>query len=305
MTIMPINRLISELDNIQYESKYCCFSTCENKPINSHTIPENFLYKINSDLLNVMTLEPRVYWIMKNAENNTLTNVDKEKFSTFKGFCIDHDTRLFFKLDNFEGKINSEIALLVHYRNICYGIHHIHLQMLKEKHLRKQNFIGSNNLYGDIYTLIKSDRLYNRLRYCLDEHIKRKKIMEKMIKNNQFDSIDYFVMSGSLINPIFCGRSSIVLHENENIFKFPGYSYMPWVSYISLINGNTSYLPFCWLKEDKNYSKQAFQKMEHSTHREIATLLAYGASDAVALDRGLFEEQKLTINLIANKYRVY
>jgi succinate dehydrogenase flavin-adding protein (antitoxin of CptAB toxin-antitoxin module) len=85
----------SEFDNLYFESKSCCYTGCLGKPIISHTIPENYLYKLNQPLTKVLTFQPRLGRIVKKFSPQHVIKIDKSRFSTFKGFCESHDNDLF------------------------------------------------------------------------------------------------------------------------------------------------------------------------------------------------------------------
>ncbi|HAT2138624.1 TPA: hypothetical protein ACT9LS_002112 [Legionella pneumophila] len=304
---MPIERLMSECDNIQYASKTCCYTGCSNSPITSHTISENYLYKLNKDLTKVLTFQPKIGQVAKKYNPQHVTKVDKKKFSTFVGFCEAHDNDLFSLLDNFNGKMNKEKAALVHYRNICYGISHIKTQKYRERHVAQQNYMQQNGEIDSesILPLLKNGALQVRLSYCLQEHLQRKRILEKAIKSKDFESIDFIEIEGGGNNPIFSGRSSYLMHPRNKLFDFPGYAFMPWVSYMTLLTHTSNHLVFCWLKSDKKHSRALGNIIKNKEFKNTLAILAYGSSDSFAIEESVLASHAATIEKVIESFRVY
>lgn len=288
--IMKIEKLISEIDEIQYSDKRCCYGTCSNPPIRSHTISENFLYKLSNDLTNVITFEPAMSLIVNKQNPKLVRNVNKKRFSTFTGFCSIHDVKLFKPIDLFDGQINNEIAMLIHYKNICYGINHIKTQQLRLCHMSAQNYVQDklSDTNGDkIIMSFKNNSLSLRLDYCLSQYLLRKQQLEHMIESREFNRIKFHVLHGCLNNPIFCGRSSYLLHKNHGLFKTSGYSYMPWITYMTLLTNN---LVFCWLKNDEAYAKRLNILLKNEDSKKIIEVLAYACSDAFAVEKNFYRK---------------
>ncbi len=257
---MPLKHLLSQLDNLTYKNPKCFFPGCQSTPINSHTIPENFLYKMHNDLTQVLTFHPLIAFFTDKAASARIKQIDKSQFSTFPGFCSTHDEGIFKPIDQYNGKLDNEKAALVHYRNICYGIYHIETQRLRLEYVANQIFIPdeSSSKKGIKKTLeqIKSGILLCRLNSCLNQHLQRKELLEEMIIAGNFNKIDYQMLSGGLNNPIFCGRSSYLLHKDNGLFKKDGYPYFPWISYMTLLTKHENHLVFCWLKKDNAHAKR-------------------------------------------------
>ncbi len=306
--IMNIAKLVSEIDGIQYRDIKCCYDKCPNQPITSHTIAENYLYKLNKDLTKVLTFEPAILSIISKQPPELTRKVDKKKFSTFTGFCNNHDHGIFKLIDSYDGKMTKEKAALLHYRIICYGINHIKTQLLRLQHMSEQNYMQdeSAGMGGTkIVTLIKKGFLARRLNYCLKQHLIRKGKLEKMITSDKFENIEYLVIPGSLNNPIFCGRSSHLLNKNHGIFKLPGYSYMPWLTYMTLLTNETNHLVFCWLKSDKKHAKRLNNLLKKETSKTIIEVLAYACSDGFAVEESFYDKHCSTIDTVIKKFRVY
>lgn len=305
---MPIQKLISECDNLYYESRKCSYTGCSKPSILSHTIPENYLKKLNEPLTEVLTFQSKIGKISNQNKPQYLVEIDKSKFSTFKGFCESHDNDLFLSIDNFNGEMNREKATLNHYRNICYGVNHIKTQMLREGHISNQNYRQeTNNDEGvAINKLLKQRSLKTRLSYCLNEHLSRKVALEKRIKSRNFEEIEFIEIQGSINgNPIFSGRSSYLMHKDHNLFDYAGYSFMPWITYQTLLTYESNHLVFCWLKKDSNRSRYLRKILNKNSFENTLAVLAYGCSDSLALTKNHFKIHHPHIEELILNFRVY
>lgn len=306
---MKIENLMSNMDKIaaKFHGEICSFGRCQQPPIRSHTIPENYLYKLDDDMTKILTFQPAMTLVYKN-QSKRLKKINKDQFSTFYGFCKDHDCELFKLIDLYNGEMNKEKAVLIHYKNICYGINDIKARQLQVQHMAKQNFVSDeseNKEHGEIDKILKNGSLLKRLNYCLSAHLHRKKQLEDMIRSKKYDEIEYRVLWGSLNDPCFCGRSSYLLHDKHKFFQGRGYSYMPWVTYMTLLTNNANHLVFCWLKEDRDYTKRLRMIINKKGSKEIIAVLAYACSDALAIRESLHREYSPIINAVIEKFRVY
>ncbi|MGA2655193.1 MAG: hypothetical protein ABSF18_04360 [Gammaproteobacteria bacterium] len=311
--VMPFTKLISEIIDRPFISDKCCFGYCQNKPIISHTIPENFLYKICNDLNKVLMFRPSIDLIMKQP-TQSMSRVDKSKFSTFKGFCSTHDHDLFKLIDTFNGEMDQEKAALIHYKNICYGINHIKTQQLILEHVSKQNYrtnleVGQNTITpGDnVFEGIKDGTWANRLEYCLKEHELRKKILEEMIGTGDFSTVIFYeFINGGIDNPIFCGRSSFLMHQDSKFFEKPGYAYMPWITYMSLRSTDKNNLVFCFLKNDERHANYFHKLINQNTFlKETLLSLIYAYSDSLAIKESQYKDYSAEIDSIIREQRIY
>lgn len=304
---MPIQHLISRMNRIGIHPKTCCFGSCINPPIFSHTISENQLYKLHPDLQQLLTFDPDINSLLKHPQTIQLIKIIADKFSTFPGFCNDCDTKLFRLIDNYGGAINNEIATLIHYRVISYGIHHIKMQLRAERLVSSQQFQGNtdnpNIKIG--HRKLKKGAFTRRLNYCLNAHEIRKKMLEDAICQNKFESINFIATPGSLDNPIFCGRSSILLHENDGFFREDGYTFMPWITYMTLRTNSTNCLVFCWLKQDGSRIDGLTNLINTGNFKEVIAKLAYGYSDAMAIKADHYNKHAASIDYIIKNCRTY
>ncbi|WP_133126813.1 hypothetical protein [Legionella nagasakiensis] len=306
--IMPIERLISECDNLYFESKKCCFTGCSRESIVSHTIAENYLSKLNQPLTKVLTFQPRIGRIVKKYAPQYVMKIDKSRFSTFKGFCESHDNDLFKLIDNFNGEMDKEKAALVHYRNICYGIYHIKTQQLREKHLAQQNYTYDASVDEGIAIkeLLEKGHLKARLAYCLQEHLSRKALLEKIMNSGKFEEVEFIEIKGDLNNnPIFSGRSGYLLHRKHRLFDHLGYSSMPWITYQTLLTTNCNHLVFCWLKKDRNHSKYFKKILRNLNFESTLAALAYSCSDSLAVTEDHYNTHIVAIDTLIKEFRVY
>jgi hypothetical protein len=304
---MPITRLIAETDKYLYKNDTCYYGACPNQPITSHTIAENYLYKLDVDLRKVLTFQGRLLRLVTKPDVS-LVPVDQRKFSTFNGFCSLHDSGLFSQIDSFNGDMSKEKAALIHYRNICYGVSHIRTQQLKERHIFNQNYTqheSSDLAIKKVVKLLKGNALARRLSYCLDQHLLRKKRLEVILASGNFEDISYFEVRGDLDNPIFSGRSSYLMHPKHNIFKYEGYSFMPWVTYMTLLTKYENRLVFCWLKEDNVYTKYFMRLLQKQPGKDVLAVLAYACSDSFAVAESYYSRHASTITEIIRNFRLY
>ncbi len=303
--IMPVERLMSECDNIHFKSPTCCYRSCSADPIRSHTIPENYLYKLNKDLIKVLTYQPRISRVLKELRPQYVMKVDKEEWSTFIGFCNVHDSNLFKSIDLFNGEMDKEKAALIHYRNICYGIHHIQTQLMRERHISQQHYDGEGTLeVNEIVKNLENRSFNDRLTYCLEEHLLRKKLLENMIESGDFDEMNFVEIAGGIENPIFSGRSTYLLHKNNELFDSPGYSYMPWITYTTLLTGRANHLVFCWLEDDKKHTEH-FNNLINGQFKKVLEVLAYACSDSFAISEDFYNKHSHAIDEIIIKFRTY
>ncbi len=305
--ISPREKLLADLGNIKYESKKCCYSLCQDKPINSHTIAKNYLYKLHSDLREILTFEPSsVSRVPSGTNPRYFRPIDKQKFSTFFGFCGQHDNKLFELIDAFDGRLDQEKAALIHYRNICYGVNHIETGLLRLQHISQQRYAGESTIETNKIKL-KLDRsdYKHRLIYCLKEHKQRKATLEHMIHSRDFGLINFSEIHLGLEQPLFSGRSVRLLHPKNNFFRCDGYCYMPWLTYMTLRTSYSSHLVFVWLEKDKKFSNNLNYVLKQEVAlKSIIGGLAYSCSDALAIRKEFYEERQFLFTE-AQRYRVY
>ncbi len=305
---MHIANLTSEMDDYEYQGDTCCYDNCTKSPILSHTISRNYVYKLNSDIRKVLMLQQKITPLRSKPNPNLVRKINIEKFACFTGFCSDHDYLLFKILDMFDGKMDKEKAVLVHYRNICYGINHIKTQMLREARMAAQCHVqgeSSDTSANNLIKMLKKRYFANRLKYCLEQHEIRKLHLEQMIQSKKFDDIRCIEFRGELNNPIFCGRSSYLLHQKNKFFSQHGYSYMPWLSYTTLLTDIENHLVFCWLKVDEQHAKLFTRPVKNELSKDDIATLAWACSDAFAIEEEIYTKHKTAIDTAIKKLRVY
>ena len=297
MKQLPTRHLIDTTSKITSPKEKCKFLDCDKNPINSHTIPTNMLNKMCPNPSDISIFK---HEITKSEDVIIIEKkpINKTKFSAFSGFCSDHDSNLFKMIDEFDGNMTQEKAALIHYRTICYGIHDIYEAIAKATHLKNQKYYANDEVSiecAKLHTYLKSDTPLNRLNYCLEEHLKRKQTLENMILEADFEAIRYEVFPNGAPNIVFFGRSNYLLHPNKPFFKIKGYSYMPWVSYITLIHHNKSDLIFCWLEDDSQYLKYYNKQMVLTNYKPFIEKLAFCTSDSFAIENTLYETHRENI----------
>lgn len=308
MKIKNIKHLINKIDHTEYVETKCYYRNCDEPSIVSHAIPKNALYKLNRDLTKILTFQTSLTPIINELNPNLMKSIDSSKFSTFKGFCKEHDNKLFRLIDQFDGVLTKEKICLVHYRNICYGIYHIKKQQKRLNLVASQRYIedeARDQKYIKHFNPIIRDKLSTRLAYCLQEHILRKKQLEEMIKFGKFDQIEFLHLIGDIDNPIFCGRSSIVLNEKHKMFNYNGYGLMPWITYMTLVTNHRNYLVFCWLRKDKKLASHLKYLCKKKAPKDLIEILAYGYSDSLAIDVELYRKHSGAIEHIRENLGCY
>jgi hypothetical protein len=287
---MPLNKLLSEQDDIQWKSDCCMYADCKQQPIKSHIIPSNYLYKLDADLKKILMLQQSLVAISKEPLQPRLRFLKKDSFSTFIGFCQEHDSKLFKCIDLFNGTGTKEIATLAHFKNICYGITHINSCILQLKHYKSQNYTLQSNAEGQgVYDLLYSNVLSKRLEDCLRLHKKRKILLEMMIRHKDYENIRFFEISGSLNNPVFSGRSTSPLLINDAL-NYPGYGHFPFFSYLTLLSEEKNLLIFTWLEKDKKHSENLSIQLKKVNALDILALSIYGTSDALAMTQSHYDK---------------
>lgn len=305
---MHIAHLTSEIDDYEYRSGSCYYDDCTESPILSHTISRNYIYKLNSDPRKVLMLQQKITPIRSKPNPSLVSRINIERFACFTGFCPSHDFTLFKSLDMFDGKLDKEKAALAHYRNICYGINHIKTQMLRESHMASQCFVqgeSSDASANKLNKMLKKRYFAKRLSYCLEQHLIRKAHLEKMIQSKNFNDIRCIEFRGGLDNPIFCGRSSYLLHQKDKFFTQHGYCYMPWLSYTTLLTDVENHLVFCWLKKDDVHARLFNKPSKNEISKDDIATLAWACSDAFAVEETIYTKHKIAIDMAIRKLRVY
>jgi hypothetical protein len=204
--------------------------------------------------------------------------------------------------------MDEEKAVLIHYRNLCYGIYHIKTQQLREKHLAQQNYAYDASVDEGIVIkeLLAKGRLKARLSYCLQEPLSRKIFLEKIINSREFEAIEFIEIKGDLNNnPIFSGRSNYLLHRKHKLFDHPGYSSMTWITYQTLLTTNCNHLVFCYLKEDKPHGKYFKKILRNSNFEGALAALAYSCSDSFAVTEEHYNTHIAAIDTLIKEFRVY
>lgn len=308
---MPAKSLFNTIDGIEHKNSECMFNGCDISPINSHVIPENYLYKLDRNLKQIVMLQRKM--LPRIVKDESMLKVSKEKFSTFHGFCQKHDAELFKEIDLFDGKVDKRQAALVHYKNICYGVWHIKTYLLKIKHTFQQKFVedGQETFIDKLAAkkfkdLDYREKVIKRLEFCLQEYESRKKDIENMLNSKEFEEIVFEVLPvADLDNPIFSGRSTPAIYGDNNYLE--GYPYMPYVTYMTLVTEKGIYLIFCWLRKDKIYAKNLESLFSASTSdfRQSIAELAWIYSDFAAAKESVYEKHKQIIDSSVKSHRPY
>ena len=177
-----------------------------NKIINAHSVQKN-------GMLSKIAENGKVYSLSMNIgdldKNNGLVSFKKNgisKFSTFKGFCKDHDNFLFEQIDNFLFVPTHEQAFLYAYRSLCKEL------FLKENSLRlfaQQSDISTNNEAHDEFfstSLEGTKASYEDLQL-------HKRMYDQVLKNKSFEEIEYCAFIST--TDLFTAYSGVMYPEYD------------------------------------------------------------------------------------------
>lgn len=300
----PLNakELIQSLSSIRLINEQCMYGRCVHVPIHSHTLSRSSIRNFKSKTgIKVVMFCPF----------NTLKSKEKrkyfgecliKKFSTFPGFCSAHDHELFKPVDNFNGTITKEIALLSHYRIICYGIYITKNQIKIMEELSSKKPVGpASKKSKDIARKIKSGFFMRRLQMALDDYLLRKELCEQMISNKDYSQINFIECKGSNNDPLFCGRAGSFVHgfpDKRLPIRF--LPQMPFITYTSFHNKDSCCLIFTMLNIDEHYTNLTF--FDSSNFRKKIEVLAYSQSDFCIVSENILNQWKNDIQKIHSHY---
>ncbi|MFC3909012.1 hypothetical protein ACFORL_07990 [Legionella dresdenensis] len=299
--------LISDYSSIKYENKVCMYPGCKEPPIGSHVLSKSCIKKYaNNQIIQLQTLVYEPFENIRPKEKRKYYKpCDLDKISTFKGFCNKHDHSLFHELDNFNGVVTPKIALLAHYRIICYGLDILQLQLKQHEFLKNAALVGgASKKTNEIARKIKNGFFLRRLKMAETDYLERKEICEQLL-NAIAPQINYIVFQGGIDNPIFFGRAGIFLHQfSRDSLPKKFMPHMPYITYSSISDGRTCSLIFTYLPQDaKEYSNDLEIFINHPDFKKRLEILIYSQSDCCILRKDLTDTHSSTIKGILDYYR--
>lgn len=299
--------LISDFSSIKFENKVCMYPGCNEPPIGSHVLSKSCIRKYaNNQIIQLQTLVYDPFENIRPKEKRKYYKpCDLDRISTFKGFCNKHDHSLFHELDNFDGVVTPKIALLAHYRIICYGLNVLQLQLKQHEFLKIATFVGgASRKTNEKARRIKNGFFLRGLKMAETDYLERKQICEKLL-NTADPQINYINFQGGIENPLFFGRAGIFLHQfGRDRLPKRFMAQMPFVTYSSISDGRTCSLIFAYLPRDaKEYSKDLDIFINHPDFKKRLEVLIYSQSDCCILRNDLMDAHSSTIKEIVDFYR--
>ncbi|HHS2563233.1 TPA: hypothetical protein ACTD5V_000722 [Legionella pneumophila] len=300
--------LIEDLCKVKYKNRACMYPGCNQPTINSHTLSKASIRKYaNNQIINLKTINHDLFENIKPTVNRKYYKpCDLNKISTFNGFCSEHDNSIFYELDNYDGNITPQIALLGHYRIICYGLNTIRLQLKQNEFLRGAKFVGAaTKKINEIYRKIKNGFYEHRLKMAETDYVRRKMICEDILAIGTTHDIKFVTLQGTMSDPLFFGRAGIFLHQfGKGRLPLRFMLQMPYISYFSICDGKTCKLIFVYLAQDSNeYERDLENFLNHVDLKKRLEILIYPHSDCCILRNDIPQTSDNTIKQLINFYR--
>ena len=297
--ILPSKALLKDFNEQRHINDTCIYPGCVEKPIRSHTISKSSIRKLNNDTIQLKVVNDNIFDRIKNFDDRNFFNDCRiSNVSTFYGFCKVHDTNLFKPIDQFDGTITNEIALLSHYRIICFGLDNIKTQFLQEELLRVSQYVGSApKKTHEFLRKLKKGYFKRRLDMELEAYLARKELCEAMIINKKFNRINCHGYDGSKNNPLVSGRCGAFFHHFSRKVPKGFLHQMPYITYTTLHNGNFTTLLFTMLDIDIEYYPDLLTFTDHKDFHIRLERLFFGHSDFCILNEpvtGSIDEAAIT-----------
>lgn len=271
-------QFIQAYDAQKYTSTRCMWTGCVNETINSHTLSLASIKRI-APLNSLKSIKKSPFNAGKRKGEKVHFKTADTHTTTFPGFCKIHDCNIFADLDNFNGKITDKIAVLNHYRMLCFALYQVKNQLEQERFLRGSPYEGKGGKKITEYLrVIKKGYWHNALKKNKEEIIARKIICEKMIQMDQYQIYKRTVLGASK-NPLFTGRAGKFFHGfNRNLYK-GALDHMPYIVYSTLHDGEKSHLLFTLLPIDAQYIDDITAFTTHPDFLKRLEYLIYKESD--------------------------
>ncbi|HHX99353.1 TPA: SEC-C domain-containing protein [Candidatus Dojkabacteria bacterium] len=196
------------------KSYSCLFNGCSEKSIKSHSIPsswlssiidsDNFVYNFPLNLFNSSPEEPF-----------EVEKLGVFESSTFKGFCLEHDSKLFEKIEKEGGwELTDENCLLLYYRSVCYELFAKCRAMSILEEVRGDISMGKDPVSQVCIFEVLCGRILGMKKAVEDLSVLKDKI-EQYIKEKDFSVVSYtYIPIESPINIMASG-----IHHPEQTFE--------------------------------------------------------------------------------------
>lgn len=151
------------------EEKKCYLDCCNNRSINSHSFQKNgVLSSISDENKEVYSTYLPAVTFYEEPKDSYLFNVHINKASIFKGFCDEHDTRLFDPIEEGTTRNIEEYIFLNAFRGLAYT--HFH-----EKEVRISNIEFSKEV-------IKNPRIHQETKDLYKKFAQNKHLTDDLYK---------------------------------------------------------------------------------------------------------------------------
>jgi hypothetical protein len=278
--------LLADFNKIRHNNEQCMYAECTNKPIRSHTISKSSIRQLNTETIQLRVVNDNIFDLIKCFDDRIFFNECRiSKVSTFYGFCSGHDTRLFKPVDQFDGTITNEIALLSHYRIICFGLDNIITQLKREELLRISQYSGpaSKNTHEFLRKLNKG-YFKRKLEMEQQVYLERKELCETILAKKEFHRVNCIGYDGSKNNPLVSGRCGAFFHGFSRNGQRGLLPRMPYITFTTLHNGDCTTLLFTMLDLDIEYYPDLLTFIDHKDLHKRLERLFFGHSDFCILN---------------------
>lgn len=288
--ILPSKALLADFDIIRLsKNQQCMYPGCPEEPIRSHTISKSSIRQLNTDTIQLKTINDNLFDRIKHDDKRNVFNECRiSNVSTFYGFCKQHDASLFKPIDQFDGTVTNKIALLSHYRIVCFGLDQIRIQLEQEKLLRVSEYAGpGSKKINEFLRKLKKGYFKKGLETIQESYNVRKKICESIITNKHFNKISCVAFDGSPNNPLVSGRCGTYFHHHNRKLPSKFLLRMPYITYTTLHNGKNTTLLFCLLDLDNDYYEDLVTFIDPNALNIRLERLFFGHSDFCILNEPL------------------
>lgn len=266
--------------------QHTCFAFgCSKKAIESHSQTESLVARLCDNNKKVYGLARSFFDFCKYPIK--LTPISQS--SVFKGFCNDHDTKLFSTIDQQKNQIDDKDAFLYFFRALCYEQFRKELAFQKyefqlnqiSKEFSTKDILDLAHYIGDIKYKIQGIQLF------LNKDIKRlRMILEKIQATKEFNQIKYFFMMtnklpvsiSTLFNPLF--------DEYQAIYDYP---IQPLMSLNIVPLQTKSIVCIAWIDKYSSYMKNFFDELTELGVERILNILSFLESEDVIIQPSFFD----------------
>lgn len=225
-------------------NRNCMYGECMETAINSHVLQKNGILNQIAEDGHLVAIKENFY---SDSERLEIGSTGVNNTYCFKGFCIDHDTKLFNEIENRKKlKFNQRQQLLFAYRCLCNELH------------RKEvayNFSGSliRKEVGKIESLEKM-ALFTSFRagtsQALRELNQLKALFENSLINNDFSIFDLSIFDLPILN--ICVSTLLNIGSNTDSISEPTIiNIFPYNNRAKVLFCNLKSKPSTWAESQK------------------------------------------------------